>query len=96
MKMNDYIVLCTSYNAAVSEWLRIRAAYPIWVNSSRHPLTLTSCTGVHYVFHSEQAGNRLRGLKGEFIGVEELEQHASSICNSVRCDSDLKLFEKNR
>lgn len=77
MRPNSYVVLCPTYDAAVSEWMQVRASYPIWVKSSRRPLMLISYDAIYYTFHSENAGNRLRGLKGKFISPEELHDHLS-------------------
>ena len=69
---HSFVVLCPTYDAAVTAWNNIRHSYPVWVKSSRRPLSLTAYTGVRYTFHSENAGNHLKGLSGQFIGLDEM------------------------
>ncbi len=59
---------------ALYEWRRFADAYSdMWVDVHRRPMTLTSKTGVTYIFHSKAEVDKLKGYHADFISCDEVD-----------------------
>lgn len=68
------MVMCPTLRYATQEWERLRKLSGLWIESTRHPLTITSYTGTKYYFVSETEGSRRsRGFHGEIVSIDEFE-----------------------
>jgi len=67
------IIMCPTYRRAVDEWKRL-SEYPVWINKSKYPLSLTSFLGTTYRFVGETEGQRkIRGCNAEIISIDDFE-----------------------
>ena len=75
--MKTKIVLCPTLRVAFYEWHRLADTYSyMWVEICRKPMSLTSITGTKYIFCSENETDKLKGLRVDFIGIDEIELQA--------------------
>ena len=72
--MKTKIVICPTLERALYEWRRFANAYPdMWIDVRRRPMTLTSKTGVTYIFHSKAEVDKLKGYHADFISCDEVD-----------------------
>lgn len=76
--MKTKIVLCPTLRYAFYEWLRLADTYyDMWADICRKPMSLTSKTGVKYIFCSENETDKLKGFNGDFIRLDEVDLQES-------------------
>ena len=76
--MKTKIVLCPTLRFAFYEWQRLADTYAdMWVNVCRKSMSLTSKTGVKYIFRSENEMDKLKGFHGDFISWDEVDPQES-------------------
>lgn len=72
--MKTKIVVFPTMRQAVYEWRRLKNTYPdAWIECRQYPMSLTSVTGTKYMFYSETEPYKLRGLRGDFIAIDDIE-----------------------
>lgn len=68
------IVVFPTMRQAVYEWRRLKNTYSdAWIECRQYPMSLTSVTGMKYMFYSETETDKLRGLRGDFITIDDIE-----------------------
>ena len=71
--MKTIIVLCPTLRRALNEWHRLADTYPdMWINVRRKPMSLTSKYGVKYIFFSENEPEKIRGLYGDIVSIDDI------------------------
>lgn len=71
--MKTKIVVCPTLRYAFYEWHRLVDTYSdMWAYICRKPMSLTSRMGVKYIFLSENETDKLKGFRGDIIGVDEV------------------------
>lgn len=69
--MRTIMVVCPTYQAAISEWQRLQRNYPdIWTHSSKNPLSLTHINGTKYIVNVDTS-RALLGFRGDVIRMDE-------------------------
>ena len=74
--MKTEIILCPTVRVALYAWHRLTDTYPdMFVNICRNPMSLTSITGTKYIFCPENETYKLKGLRCDFISIDEFDIH---------------------
>lgn len=72
--MKTKMVVCPTLRRAFYEWHKLADTYSdMWINICRKPMSLTSKTGVKYIFCSENETYKLKGFHEDFIRWDMVE-----------------------
>jgi len=72
--MKTKMVVCPTLRFAFYEWHRLANTYSnMWADICRKPMSLTSKTGVKYIFCSENETHKLKGFHEDFIRWDMVE-----------------------
>jgi len=70
------IILCPTLRRAYYEWHKLATTYPdMWIKCCRNPMSLTSVTGIKYMFYLENEIDKLRGRRADFISVDDIREN---------------------